>query len=293
MKQMKTVVLVDSEEWVAPLITALDERGLAPRLVNIRTLSWDAETDFTGWGLVVNRVSARPELASGHPTALLRRTQDLLMALEIAGVPCVHGTRAYAVGSSKALQARCFHQLGLATPATRFLMDGDLERSLSGLDTAQWLLKPNPGGFGAAIGTPGSPSASAAFDLDGLAVLQKRIRPSQPLVFRAEFVGRELAYVAASALEDGETNYCLARAGDEVRLSRELAPAIQEACLRILDLADMQLGSVEYLIGDRGEPLFIDVNPVSSPHPGVRQQLGVDIWAMQAELIAATYNRLT
>ena len=115
--------------------------------------------------------------------------------------------------------------------------------------------------------------------------------PGEPFVYRAEFVGKHLAYCAASPLEEGETNYCLAGAGADVRLSREMPPELLTSCLTLLQLADMQFGSVEYLVNIAGEPVFIDINPVSSPHPEVKEQLGVDVWAMQAALISDVWER--
>lgn len=290
------VVLADSETWVQPLITALEAQGLQPRLFNLPTMTWNTHVGFGEWGLVVNRIASRPEMGTGHPTALLRKAQDLLAAVELAGIPCIHGSQTYAVGSSKALQAACFSQLGLSTPATRYLLDGEWPATQTDPDTPavdcrEWLLKPNAGGFGRGIVSADQADTSAAFALDGTAVLQQRVHPGEPVVYRAEFVGRELAYVAASPIDTTETDYCLAHSDAAVTLSRDLSPAIYNACMELFRLIGMQLGSVEYMIDRDGAPVFIDINPVSSPHPGIGAELGIDLWQMHAELISGVWSR--
>ncbi len=285
------VVLVDSEAWVEPLVQALAARDLAPQVVNVRTFMWDGHVPFDGWELVVNRVSARPEANDVHPSMLLRKTQDLLAALNLAGVPCVHGSRAYAVGSSKVLQAQCFRQVGLRTPATSLVTEFDLDKVVAEFDSEKWLLKPNPGAFGTAIGAIGSPESVGAFALDGLAVVQERILPSEPYVYRAEFVDSQLAYLAKSPLLENGSNYCLAGAGAEVSLSRDMPADLRARCAKLFALTEIRMGSVEYLIDKSGEPAFIDINPVSSPHPDAKAQLGVDLWAMHAELVVKAWEQ--
>lgn len=276
------IILYDQRDWLKPLFEALQGIGLSAEGVDIREWVWSASSGFLDWRLVVNRVSARPEVGAGHPASVLRKTQDVLAGLELSGIPCVNGCCAYAVGSSKALQAVCFQQAGVKTPLTT------LTTGVEGLpeDPDNWLVKPNPGGFGKGVAGFSPTGLQAALAMDGTAVIQERVHPGQTSIYRAEFVGQELAYLAASPLEAGETNYCLAGAGEEVHLSREMPADLEVACRRILELADMRLGSVEYLIDEAGEAVFIDINPVSSPHPEALQRLGVDLWAMQAKWIA-------
>ena len=285
MSSDKLIILCDQKAWLSPLLRAFEALGKSPEVVNIRDWVWSPSEGFDGWGRVVNRVSARPEVAGGHPTSMLRKTQDVLAALELSGIGCINGSRAYAVGSSKALQAVCFHQAKVKTPLTVFTTGA--EEKLT--DGVEWLVKPNPGGFGKAVGQLSSAGLAAALAMDGTAVMQKQIQVGEPFVYRAEFIGGELAYLAASPLEAGETNYCLAGAGDEVKLSRHLPRVIEEACQKILKLSQMDLGSIEYLIDSTGDPVFIDINPVSSPHPGVFTSLGVDIWQLQAEYFFSSW----
>lgn len=292
----KLVVLADSEAWVRPLIASLRTMGVETLVGHLQEMSWQADAGFDDWALVVNRVASRPEPVAGHPTSLLRTAQDLLVAVELAGIPCIHGSRTYAVGCSKALQAACIGQLGLRSPQTWLLLDGQWPGGGAdggGADSdGGWLLKPNAGGFGRGIARADAADGSAAFSLDGTAVLQRRVQPGEPYVYRAEFVGRKLAYVAASPLDPDHTDYCLARPDAVARLSRDLPAAIHDACVRILDLVGMQLGSVEYLIDEEGEPVFIDINPVSSPHPSLGAELGIDLWQMHADLIAGVWAGL-
>jgi len=51
---------------------------------------------------------------------------------------------------------------------------------------------------------------------------------------------------------------------------------VTEPVKRILRAARMELGAVEYLLDEKDNPVFIDLNPVSSFHPGATAVLGRD-----------------
>jgi len=51
---------------------------------------------------------------------------------------------------------------------------------------------------------------------------------------------------------------------------------VTEAVKKILRAARMELGAVEYLLDEKDNPVFIDLNPVSSFHPGATAVLGRD-----------------
>jgi pyruvate carboxylase len=51
---------------------------------------------------------------------------------------------------------------------------------------------------------------------------------------------------------------------------------VAESVKKILRAAKMELGAVEYLLDEEDNPVFIDLNPVSSFHPGATAVLGRD-----------------
>jgi hypothetical protein len=201
-----------------------------------------------------------------------------------AGRTVINGVDCYRIGHSKLAQAGLFEQCGVKTPQTRAAIPGG--RALPGIPV---LLKPTAGGFGKGIfelganeNTPDSLFTSA----DGW-IEQEHITAADGSVHRIEILGDRILYGARSPLIPGDYNYCLAHAESTVTLSRErdLPATITHPSLRIASIAGMELGAVEYLLDGDGEPVFIDLNPVSSLHPRASHLLGEDPILMTANYL--------
>lgn len=271
---MTISIFTDIPVWVRPLARALEEAGAH---VVIATKP-DEVADI---GMIVNRVSSG---LMGKMPQCAMAFQDAFADWERAGRTVINGFDCYCIGHSKLAQASLFEQCGVKTPQTRAAIPGG--RALPGIPV---LLKPTAGGFGKGISELGSNEDapdSLFTSADGW-VEQEHITAADGIVHRVEILGDRILYEAASPLTPGEYNYCLAHAESTVTLSleKDLPASITRPSLRIANTTGMELGAVEYLLNGDGEPVFIDLNPVSSLHPRAFDLLGEDPIVMTAEYL--------
>lgn len=116
---------------------------------------------------------------------------------------------------------------------------------------------------------------------------QEVVEAVDQAVHRIEVLGTEVLYQADSPLTPNNFNYCLADPDSETKLiSAEMIPAaIATAALRVTQSAPMEIGGVEDLLDREGQPVFIDLNPVSSLHPAAIELLGRDPLELAAEYL--------
>jgi len=281
----QVTLLVDQDKWIQPLLSALEHKARVT-VVNLTTFEWVITDPFPDhWGVVVNRVSARPDHGS-CPAGWLTFGRDLLTSLELERRSVVNGRFTYQVGASKALQGVVFQKCGVLTPRTIFLPGGCWEEK-GNKGGERVIIKPNSGGYGKGISGCGSGvDLKLLFEMDGAAVQQVQIVSGDGKIHRLEMLGGEPLYLASSPLQTGEFNYCLSQSGREVTLScADYPPTALEGAKKVVNCVGMDIGSVEFLLDDKGEPWFIDINPVSSYHPEVEERLGFDPWVRQAEWI--------
>jgi len=268
---MTISIFTDIPVWVRPLARALENAGAHVIVAE----EPDAVADT---GIIVNRVSSG--LMGNMPQRALA-FQDAFAAWARMGRTVVNGADCYRIGHSKLAQAGLFEQCGVKTPQTRAAIPGG--RALHGIPV---LLKPTAGGFGKGIFElgPNEDAPDSLFTSTDGWVEQERIIAADGSVHRIEILGDRILYGARSPLTPGEYNYCLAHGESTVTLSRErdLPAAITRPSLRIANIAGMELGAVEYLLDGDGEPVFIDLNPVSSLHPRASDLLGEDPIVMTA-----------
>ena len=142
------------------------------------------------------------------------------------------------------------------------------------------LLKPPAGGFGKGIRSlaAAEPAPVDLFAAEAGWIEQELFIAPDRCVHRIEILGSDILYEACSPVQPNQFNYCLAHAESEVVLlsAQEISPQIAEAVRKISRAARMELGAVEYLLDEEGNPVFIDLNPVSSLHPRAATVLGSD-----------------
>jgi len=288
-------LLSDNINWVQPLARAMDAAGVSSRLIPFPHLPL---TEFDGRAypkVIFNRVAIRTAMGSPGIVTLVR---DLLFALQMQGKHIINNRHCHHVGSSKALQALVFERAGVMSPKTLVLHDKAM------LTTAReqipdGLLKSNVGGFGAGVWAPESPDQdvppsilAAAFAADGMAVWQQRLIPRDDVIYRVELLGGEVLYRARVPVEPDSFNYCLGNAGigsklgtpgEPITLDHAPETKLHADLSHICRLAEMNVGSVEYLI-PKGESAacFFDINPVSTYHPEAAVLLGFDPYSKLA-----------
>lgn len=279
----EVTILTDIPDWTGSTVEALENEDWAVKLIDILHWRWTASEGLPDWGLVFNRIAARP---ANDELGLLTQTRDLLTAIDLAGIPCLNGARCHAIGISKVMQASIFASCGAPTPRTHVVIPENLKEQLKRLAREfPLLIKPNVGGRGSGISSPENFQAET-FALDGCAILQEQIQSGDGRVHRVEMLGGELLYEATVPLETDAYDYCLAGADEaSLTVSEEVTEEVALHCRRIAKAASLDLGSIEYLIDKKGSPQFIDINPVSSFVPNLTERLGLDPFRKISELL--------
>lgn len=257
------ILLTDIPDWNQPLVEALDRMG-------IQVVVAADPSEVPGDGVLVNRVSASSAAVDG---AYAERVEAFLQSQERLGRRVVNGAKSFRLGFDKLAQADVFSRCGVATPGTH-----GITSTSRALPNCPVLLKPIAGAYGKGIVRLAPGESIPEFVVNGRTgfVEQEFIEAADRSVHRVEVVGDTILYGAATRLEEGETNYCLASGEVETTLTTEIETQVREAIVRICREARMGLGSVEYLLRDRGDAAYIDLNPVSSYHPKVASLLGFD-----------------
>ena len=262
---MSISILTDVPEWVRPLVSLLESRGTSVHVT-------DDPEEIVANGLIVNRVSA---LLAERDKARADRITHSLQAWEAEGRSVVNGSLCFQIGYSKLAQARLFTECGVRTPQTYPAVPGG--RAIQGKAV---LLKPPAGGFGRGIRRleDGEPAPDGLFSRDEGWIEQELLTAADGCVHRVEVLGSDVLYEARSPVQADQFNYCLAHPESDVTLwpPRDIAPKVTESVKKILRAAKMELGAVEYLLDEEDNPVFIDLNPVSSFHPGATAVLGRD-----------------
>ena len=262
---MSISILTDVPEWVRPLVSLLESRGTSVHVT-------DDPEEIVANGLTVNRVSA---LLAERDKARADRITHSLQAWEAEGRSVVNGSLCFQIGYSKLAQARLFTECGVRTPQTYPAVPGG--RAIQGKAV---LLKPPAGGFGRGIRRleDGEPAPDGLFSRDEGWIEQELLTAADGCVHRIEVLGSDVLYEARSPIQADQFNYCLAHPESDVTLGppRDIAPKVAESVKKILRAAKMELGAVEYLLDEEDNPVFIDLNPVSSFHPGATAVLGRD-----------------
>ena len=262
---MSISILTDVPEWVRPLVSLLESRGTSVHVT-------DDPEEIVANGLIVNRVSA---LLAERDKARADRITHSLQAWEAEGRSVVNGSLCFQIGYSKLAQARLFTECGVRTPQTYPAVPGG--RAIQGKAV---LLKPPAGGFGRGIRRleNGEPAPDGLFNRDEGWIEQELLTAADGCVHRIEVLGSDVLYEARSPIQADQFNYCLAHPESDVTLwpPRDIAPKVTESVKKILRAAKMELGAVEYLLDEEDNPIFIDLNPVSSFHPGATAVLGRD-----------------
>jgi glutathione synthase/RimK-type ligase-like ATP-grasp enzyme len=262
---MSILILTDIPEWVRPLVDLLELRGIEVQVA-------DDPEEILANGLIVNRVSS---LFADRNKAQAGRITNSLRTWEVEGRSVINGSFCFQTGYSKLAQAKLFTDCGVRTPQTYPAVPGG--RAIHGKAV---LLKPAAGGFGRGIRAleDGEPAPAGLFSRQEGWIEQEMLTAADGCVHRIEVLGSDILYEARSPLKADEFNYCMAHPESDVTLwpPHEIAPKVIESVKKILHAARMELGAVEYLLDEKDNPVFIDLNPVSSFHPGATAVLGHD-----------------
>ncbi|HJA37988.1 MAG TPA: alpha-L-glutamate ligase, partial [Candidatus Brevibacterium intestinigallinarum] len=213
-------VIHDNPEWIPPFATALETRG-------IEVVEWllpDTTIDLSQeppQGLYWSRLSASSHTRTDPHVKEYGRA--LLAWLEAGGRTVLNGAHVYELEVSKVLQHRRLETRGFSVPRTvAALGAAGLADAVRTLDPP-FITKHNQGGKGLGVRrfdshaefdavahefAPGGDNAPN----DGITLAQEYVRPAQPFITRAEFIGGRFHYAVRVDVSGGSFELCPAEA---------------------------------------------------------------------------------
>jgi hypothetical protein len=301
--QKPVAIYHEHPHWFLPLFAELDRRSIPYVRLDPRSSSYDPSESESPYSLVFNRMSPSAYLRGGLQGMFY--TLSWLDHLERLGVPVVNGRNAFAIETSKARQLTLLESLGLGYPSARVLNHASqAESALEGLRFPV-VFKANIGGSGAGIvrfdGLEGLKSAAASgeldFGVDHTALLQEYVPARNSHIIRVELLGGKFLY-AIKVFITGETfNLCpadICQRTDGVALQRSACPLdapktglkvegyrppdnVVDACERIMQTAQIDVGGIEYMVDDRdGRLVYYDINALSNFVADATNVIGFD-----------------
>jgi hypothetical protein len=307
-------IYYEHPDWFRPLFRHLDERGVPWLKIDARHHTYDPASPERAYSLFFNRMSPsawQRGLANG-----IFYTLDYLAHLEQKGVRVVNGYHSFAHEISKALQLTNLEKLGLPYP--KALVINHPSQALAAADVIRFpvVLKPNIGGSGAGIEKFNSKNELRAameenrlyFGIDSTALVQEAFTPRDGIITRVEVLGRKYLYAIRIHTTGESFNLCPADICQNTRgeeLTRmacpvdapksgmkvegfQAPPQVIQDVERIVQLADIEVGGIEYVIDDRtGRQLYYDVNALSNFVADPVRVIGFDPYSRLADYLIA------
>ena len=291
MSHKKIAIYYEHEHWFRPLLAELDRRGIAHLRIDPRWHMYDPSSSAVEFGLFFNRMSPSAYLRGGIQGMFF--TLSYLAHLERLGIPVVNGTRAFSIEISKARQLTLLQSLGLPFPKSRVVNHCDkVVEAAVGL-RFPLVFKANVGGSGAGIvrfdALDDLRRAAAEqrldFGVDHTALIQEYIPARGGKITRVETLGGKYLYAIQIGIQGDSFNLCpadICQRSDGVELQRAACPIdapksgltvegyeppadVIEACERMVDSAQIDVGGIEYMIDDRdGQLVYYDLNALSN-----------------------------
>ncbi|MEY2491169.1 MAG: hypothetical protein QOH24_120 [Verrucomicrobiota bacterium] len=295
-------IFYEHPDWFRPLFAELDSRSIHYVKLDASCHSYDPGAANTDFSLFFNRMSASAYLRGNGQGIFF--THDYLAHLEAVGVRVVNGSRAFALETSKALQLQLLNGLGLSFPKTRVVNCTDEILTAAPQIGFPLLVKPNIGGRGAGIARFDSieqlhtaiDEAKLELGVDQTALAQELIPARNGHITRVETLGGRFLYAIDIFITGENFNLCPAEICqvESVAAFLEAQPSdapntglkvegytppqqIIDAVEKIVGAAQIEAGSVEYLVDDRdGRVVYYDINALSNFVANAPQILGFD-----------------
>ncbi|MGC2942642.1 MULTISPECIES: ATP-grasp domain-containing protein [unclassified Brevibacterium] len=213
-------IIHDNPEWLTPFTEALDRLGVAyvEWLLPETTIDLAAEPPH---GLFWSRLSASAHTRTDpHVKEYGRAVLDWLDA---AGRRVINGRGVYELEVSKIRQHRRLSGHGFDVPHTAAAFGAQALTEAAAPFTPPFITKHNQGGKGLGVRRFDShaelDAAAADFapdganaPIDGITLVQEYVRPAEPFITRAEFIGGRFHYAVRVDVSDGSFELCPADA---------------------------------------------------------------------------------
>src|SRR5216684_6559204 len=316
--QKPIAIYYEHADWFRPLFQRLDESGVAWKKIDARNHQYDAASTEEEFSLLFNRMSPSAwQRGLGH---CVFYTLNYLAHLEAKGVRVVNGYRGFAHEISKAQQLTNLEKLGLPYPKARVI--NHVSQVLDAAEAIGYpvVIKPNIGGSGAGIERFNSRDELRAaveanrlyLGIDSTALVQEAFTARDGIITRVEVLGGKFLYAIQIHITGESYNLCPADICQNTRgeeLTRIACPVdapksgmkvegyeaprqVIEDVERIVELAGVEVGGIEYVIDDRtGRQLYYDVNALSNFVADPVRVIGFNPYARLADFLIAEAQR--
>ena len=322
MRKPPIALLDEHPNWLDPLYRAFKERGVAYQKIDINASSYDPQsTDVLPF--YINRLS--PSASKRGHQAALTYALNYILYLESLGARVVNGSHTVLLETSKAQQTSLLRRLGVPHP--RSIVLNDVSQAEKYLDEFEFpvLIKPNCGGSGIGIQkffTPNQLHEAIAtktiqMPSEQLVLLQQFIQPKDDHIVRVETIRGKVIY-AMKVFTTGTFNlcpsevcdlqreepspspatntlgYCPAVSPDDVRFELYENPPqdVIRAVEKIVAVAGLECGGVEYIVGTKGQWYIYDLNALSILRATFKEEYGIDGWGQLADFFVEEYNKI-
>jgi hypothetical protein len=305
-------VIHENAEWLVPLAAALDRQALPWREWFLDRGVFDLSRPPPA-GVFYNRMSASSH-TRGHRYAA-ELTVSVLTWLERHGRRVVNGSRALDLEISKARQYAALEKAGIRTPDTVLVAGEQLlvRAARDRFDGEPFILKPNRGGKGLGVRLFHSPGALADYldgpdyepPVDDVHLLQQYIRAPEPLITRAEFIGRRFMYAVEVDTSEGfelcPADACavgdaFCPAGEEPRakftIVDDMDAALQRRYEAFLAVNGIDVAGIEFISDTDGIVYTYDVNTNTNYNPEAEARAGRSGMETLARHLGAELTRI-
>lgn len=294
-------ILFENPDWLPPLTTALEVRGVPYELHFTEGGTLDISATPAP-GIWLNRMSPSSH-TRGHQGGVLFAAAYFPW-LEAAGRRVINGSNAFAFEVSKVRQHAALEAAGILTPRTIAVVGVDGMREASRLLEPPFITKHNQGGKGLGVQLYRSHEAlDAALDAgeyesspDGINLLQQYIEPPEPFITRVEIVDGEFQYAIRSSTEAGfllcpadacavDDAFC--PVGDEAEAATDagdprftLAPDVLAddplvaQYIALMKAESIDIAGIEFVTGHDGRRYTYDINGTTNFNAGVESRHG-------------------
>jgi hypothetical protein len=305
-------IYYEQQHWFKPLFEQLDAKGANWVRVDARNHQYDVASPERDYSLVFNRMS--PSAWQRGMAHGIFYTLNYLSHLEEKGVRVVNGSRAFTHEISKALQSTLLETLGLPYPKARVINHPSQALEAGEAIGYPLIVKPNIGGSGAGIKKFSSAAdlraaveeKSLHFGIDNTALVQEFFTARDGVITRVEVLGGEFLYAIQIHIT-GETfdlcpaDICKNTKGEE--LTRIACPVdapktgltveayeaprhVIDDVERIMEVADIEVGGIEYVIDDKtGRQLYYDINALSNFVSDPERMIGFNPYSRLADYL--------
>ncbi len=293
----KIHILHENAEWTAPLVTALEARGLPYRDWFLDQGSVDLTAEPPE-GIFYSRMSASSH-TRGHRYAP-ELTGAVLKWLEQSGRTVLNGSQALALEISKVAQYTALANAGVPVPRTIAAVGS--QALIDARDTIDGpvITKHNRAGKGLGVRLFRNRNALKDYvfgdnfdaSVDGITLVQQYIQAPEPCIVRVEMIGREFVYAVRVDTSEGfelcpadvceiEAPTCMIDGSEgperteKFEILQDIEPPFITRMQRLMRDNDIHVAGFEYITDDAGRAYVYDINTNTNYNSAAENRAGI------------------